>query len=179
MTNPAISSLVQTGTKLYLDSIDPDLVKQNLAWGAVGATSNPIIISNLIRTGRFDSMIGELVAQGLDDDTLCWKLTDALVSQAQKEFLPCWEKSNGNTGWVSFELDPLLEDPAVNLPHAERVERYVELGKKWSANHANRMIKVPATPAGLDAVGPLAAHGVSARRRPGDSDAATRHARPP
>ena len=70
MTNPAISSLVQTGTKLYLDSIDPDLVKQNLAWGAVGATSNPIIISNLIRTGRFDSMIGELVAQGLDDDTL-------------------------------------------------------------------------------------------------------------
>ncbi|MEI6527130.1 MAG: transaldolase family protein [Planctomycetota bacterium] len=161
MTNPAISSLVQTGTKLYLDSIDPDLVKQNLAWGAVGATSNPIIISNLIRTGRFDSMIGELVAQGLDDDTLCWKLTDALVSQAQKEFLPCWEKSNGNTGWVSFELDPLLEDPAANLPHAERVERYVELGKKWSANHANRMIKVPATPAGLDAVGPLAAHGVT------------------
>ena len=161
MTNAAISSLVQTGTKLYLDSIDPELVTQNLAWGAVGATSNPIIISNLIRTGRFDSMIAELIAKGLSDDEICWKMTDALVSQAQEKFLPHWEKSRGNTGWVSFELDPLLEDPAVNLPHQERVSRYVELGRKWSAGHKNRMIKVPATPAGLDAIGTLAADGVT------------------
>lgn len=161
MSNAAISSLIQSGTKLYLDSIDPDLVRQNLAWGAVGATSNPIIVSNLIRTGRFDSMITELVNQGLDDESICWNLTDALVAQAQAEFLPAWKASNGNTGWVSFELDPLLEDPDVNLPHNTRVERYIELGKKWSRNQTNRMIKVPATPAGLDAVGPLAAHGVT------------------
>jgi transaldolase len=161
MSNAAISSLVQTGTKLYLDSIDPDLVKLNLAWGAVGATSNPIIVSNLIRTGRFDSMISALISEGHDDHTICWKLTDALVSKAQEDFLPCWKESHGNTGWVSFELDPLLEDPEVNLPHAQRVERYIELGKKWSANQTNRMIKVPATPAGLDAIGPLAAHGVT------------------
>ncbi|MCY3005624.1 MAG: transaldolase [Planctomycetota bacterium] len=161
MSHAAIASLIHSGTKLYLDSIDPDLVKLNLAWGAVGATSNPIIISNLIRTGRFDSRIAELITQGLDDETLCWKLTDALVSQAQLEFLPHWEKSGGNTGWVSFELDPLLEDPEVNLPHNERVERYIELGRKWAANQSNRMIKVPATPAGLDAIGPLAQHGVT------------------
>lgn len=161
MSNSAISSLIQSGTKLYLDSIDPELVRQNLAWGAVGATSNPIIISNLIRTGRFDSMIADLIAQGLDDDTICWKLTDALVSQAQEAFLPTWRESKGNTGWVSFELDPLLEDPEVNLPHAQRVDRYIALGKQWSAGQSNRMIKVPATPAGLDAIGPLAAHGVT------------------
>jgi len=161
LSNSAISSLIQSGTKLYLDSIDPELVRQNLAWGAVGATSNPIIISNLIRTGRFDSMIADLIAQGLDDDTICWKLTDALVSQAQEAFLPTWRESKGNTGWVSFELDPLLEDPEVNLPHTERVDRYIALGKKWSAGQSNRMIKVPATPAGLDAIGPLAAHGVT------------------
>ena len=70
MSNATIASLIDSGTKLYLDSIDPDLVKQNLAWGAVGATSNPIIISNLIRTGRFDSRIAELVNQGHDDETL-------------------------------------------------------------------------------------------------------------
>jgi transaldolase len=62
---------------------------------------------------------------------------------------------------VSFELDPLLEDPEVNLPHAQRVDRYIALGKQWSAGQSNRMIKVPATPAGLDAIGPLAAHGVT------------------
>jgi transaldolase len=53
MSNASIASLVQTGTKLYLDSIDPKLVELNLAWGAVGATSNPIIISGLVRTGSF------------------------------------------------------------------------------------------------------------------------------
>jgi transaldolase len=41
------------------------------------------------------------------------------------------------------------------------VARYVELGKKWSAGHRNRMIKVPATPAGLAALEPLAAAGVT------------------
>jgi transaldolase len=62
---------------------------------------------------------------------------------------------------VSFELDPLLEDPQANIPHAERVKRYIELGKKWSAGHQNRMIKVPATPAGLEALQPLCAAGVT------------------
>jgi len=161
MTNPAIQSLIATGTKLYLDSIDPTLVKQNLEWGAVGATSNPIIISNLIRTGRFDGSITQLIDQGYDDETICWKLTDELVSNAQNDFHPCWVQSHGNAGWVSFELDPLIEDPQINLNHDQRVERYIELGKKWSENHPNRMIKVPATPAGLDAIGPLAALGVT------------------
>ena len=62
---------------------------------------------------------------------------------------------------MSFELDPLIEDPDRNMPHAERVQRYVELGKQWSAGHANRMIKVPATPAGIEAVEHLAAAGVT------------------
>ena len=37
-----LRSLIATGTKLWLDSIDPDLVKTNRSWGATGATSNPI-----------------------------------------------------------------------------------------------------------------------------------------
>jgi transaldolase len=47
------------------------------------------------------------------------------------------------------------------MPHDQRVKRYVELGKKWSAGHKNRMIKVPATPAGLEALEPLCAAGVT------------------
>lgn len=161
MSNPAITSLIQSGTKLYLDSIDPDLVEQNIAWGAVGATSNPIIVSNLVRTGRFDDRIGKLLDSGLDDESICWELTDELVSQAQAKFEAAWSQSQGNVGWVSFELDPLLEDPAKNLPHEERVQRYIELGRKWSKGHRNRMIKVPATPAGLDALETLTAEGVT------------------
>ena len=53
----SLKSLIATGTKLWLDSIDPDLVKKNRALGATGATSNPIIVSDLIKTGRFDAQI--------------------------------------------------------------------------------------------------------------------------
>src|SRR5947207_2763434 len=156
-----LASLIASGTKLWLDSIDPDLFRENRAAGATGATSNPVIISDLIRTGRFDEQLQKLIDQGLSDDEVAWKLTDQLVLEAQAIFLPVWEKTKGNDGYVSFELDPLLEDPQANIPHAERVRRYIELGKKWSAGHKNRMIKVPATPAGLEALEPLCAAGVT------------------
>jgi len=156
-----LKSLIATGTKLWLDSIDPDLVKANRAEGATGATSNPVIISDLIRTGRFDDDLQRLLDEGLSDDEVAWRITDQLVREAQQVFLPVWEEGKGNDGYVSFELDPLLEDPAANMPHAERVRRYIELGKRWSAGHKNRMIKVPATPAGLDALESLAAAGVT------------------
>src|SRR5262245_40088498 len=156
-----LQSLVAAGTKLWLDSIDPELVKANRAEGATGATSNPIIISDLIKTGRFDRDIQHLVGEGMTDEEVAWRLTDMLVRQAQDVFLPAWAQTKGNDGYVSFELDPLIEDLALDVPHAERVNRYIELGKKWSAGHRNRMIKVPATPAGLDALEELAAANVT------------------
>jgi transaldolase len=155
-----LASLIDSGTKLWLDSVDPDLVRENRAAGATGATSNPVIISDLIKTGRFDGRIAALVQAGQDDDAIAWTLADELVREAQGVFRDVWERSRGNDGWVSFELDPLLEDPANGLTDDERVARYVELGRRWSAGEPNRMIKVPATPAGIRALEPLAAAGV-------------------
>jgi transaldolase len=157
----SLKSIISAGTKLWLDSIDPDLVRENRAWGATGATSNPVIVSDLIKTGRFDSYIERLIDKGLNDHDLAWALTDELVKQAQAVFHSVWEQTSGNDGYVSFELDPLIEDPEANLPHAERVSRYIELGKKWAAGHDNRMIKVPATPAGIDALEELCAAGIT------------------
>lgn len=152
-----LESLIASGTKLWLDSIDPDLVVANREFGATGATSNPIIVGDLIKTGRFDRQLTDLMSRGLDDDATAWQVTDFLVRQAQNVFLPVNEATQGNDGYVSFELDPLLEDPACTLSVADKAKRYVELGKKWAAGHTNRMIKVPATPGGLAALEELAA----------------------
>ncbi len=156
-----LESLIATGTKLWLDSVDPDLVVANRQFGATGATSNPIIVSDLIKTGRFDRQISDLVARGLDDEAIAWQLTDFLVRQAQNVFQPVHEATKGDNGYVSFELDPLLEDPACTLSISEKAARYAELGKKWASGHTNRMIKVPATPGGLAALEELAAAGVT------------------
>jgi transaldolase len=160
MPNP-IESLLAAGTKLWLDSIDPDLVRSNRAAGATGATSNPIIVADLLATGRFDADIEKLAQQGLDDSRIAWQMTDRLVRNAQTVFLPVWLETRGNDGYVSFEVDPLLEDPEQNIEHAQRVAEYVRLGRQWSEGHQNRMIKAPATPAGLDALEELVAAGVT------------------
>jgi transaldolase len=160
MVSP-LQSLIATGTKLWLDSVDPDQVARNRAWGATGATSNPIIVSDLIKTGHFDDALTRFLREGLSDYDIAWRLTDTLVSRAQQVFLPVWESTKGDNGYVSFELDPLLEDPEQKMPEVERTKKYIALGKQWSSGQKNRMIKVPATPAGLAALEELCAAGIT------------------
>lgn len=155
-----LQSLVAAGTKLWLDSVDPVEIATNRANGATGATSNPIIISDLLKTGRFDADITTLLKAGHDDEAIAWAMTDKLVKAAQDVFLPVWEETKGNDGWVSFELDPLLEDPERKLPAADKAKKYIELGKKWATGQKNRMIKVPATDGGLLSLEELVAAGV-------------------
>ena len=161
MASSPLQSLIACGTKLWLDSIDPELVKSNRALGATGATSNPVIVSDLLKTGRFDRQVDALLQAGLSDSDIAWQMTDRLVRDAQQVFLPVWQETGGNDGYVSFELDPLLEDPELGLAHAERVAQYIELGQRWAQGHSNRMIKVPATLAGIDSLEELSAAGVT------------------
>ena len=158
--NTPLESLLATGSKLWLDSVDPELVRGSRLLGATGATSNPVIVSDLIASGRFDDLIHQYIADGADDIEIAWLLTDNLVRDAQEVFLPVWEATEGNDGYVSFEVDPLLEDPLLRPSRGKRVAEYIRLGKKWSAGHKNRLIKVPATEAGLDALEDLVAAGV-------------------
>lgn len=156
-----LQSLAATGTKLWLDSVDPDLIKLNRSQGATGATSNPIIIAGLLNTGRFDSDMKAFFQQGLDDEAVAWAMTDKLVKNAQDVFADVWSDTKGDDGWVSFELDPLLEDKDQKKNTEERTAEYIKLGKKWATGHKNRMIKVPATPGGLGAIEELVASGVA------------------
>src|SRR5262249_40067097 len=91
---------------------------------------------------------------------------------AQEVFRPVYDATKGDDGYVSFELDPLLEEPPLDRAAAaregksqtelrDRARRYVELGLKWSQGHHNRMIKVPNTPSGCAALEELVAAGVT------------------
>jgi transaldolase len=157
----SLKSLIATGTKVWSDSIDPKVLDKDVPLGISGATSNPIIIADLIKTGAFDEPLGEFLDEGLDDLDIAWHMADHMVHDAQELFWPIYQRTHGDDGYVSFELDPLLEDPERNLAHDQRVQRYIELGKQWAQGHSNRMIKVPATDAGIDALEELVAAGVT------------------
>jgi transaldolase len=53
----SLQSLIACGTKVWLDTVDPGEVVRNHAWGATGTTSNPLIVADLIKTGRYDGEI--------------------------------------------------------------------------------------------------------------------------
>lgn len=161
MSLSPLQSLISCGTRLWLDSVDPDLVIANRERGATGATSNPIIIGELIRSGRFDDELRTLLGESNCDEDVAWRMTESLVSRAQAVFADVFEATGGNDGYVSFELDPLLEATDCPFSISERTAKYVELGLKWSKGQTNRMIKVPATPAGLAALEELVAGGVT------------------
>jgi len=159
----SLKQLISTGTKVWLDSIEPTQIKKNRDMGATGATSNPIIIADIIKAGGFDEKIQKLADQGLSEADSAWQLNDQLVRDAQQVFLPVWEQTRGNDGYVSFEVDPLLEDVTAQqpMPHDQRVRKYVELARRWAEGHRNRMIKIPATDAGIAAMEEVAASGVT------------------
>ena len=156
-----IESMIKAGSKIWLDSVDPELIDHWKTRGISGATSNPIIVADLVQTGRFDEQLEQFFNQGENDDQVAWEATNLLVQEAQNKFLDVWNQTQGNDGYVSFELDPLLEDEDLAPAHEERVRRYVELGKQWAQGHDNRMIKVPGTRAGIEALEPLAAAGIT------------------
>src|ERR1700678_4003797 len=98
----SLKSLIASGTKLWLDSVDPELLDKNIALGATGATSNPIIISDLLKTGRFDDIMGQFFAEKLSDDAIAWRMTNYLVSDAQDKFQVISDSTGGDNGYVSF-----------------------------------------------------------------------------
>ena len=78
----SLKSLIDTGTKIWLDGVDPGDIERNRAYGITGATSNPTIVSKIIEKGHLDRRIGELIERGSDDDTIAWALDDELVKSA-------------------------------------------------------------------------------------------------
>ena len=64
MTSP-LRSLIACGTKLWLDSIDPDLVKKNRALGATGAIRTATLVHGMRRTGGKYGMVTMCIGTGM------------------------------------------------------------------------------------------------------------------
>jgi transaldolase len=119
-----MKALLKTGTRVWLDSVNPRLLEAAIKAGATGATSNPVIVKEC----GYEAILA-----------------------AERLLLPIWERTQGNDGWVCYELDPHIE----RLPANERVEKYVRDGVNAHTGHRNRMIKVPATVYGAKAIAQL------------------------
>ncbi len=148
------------GQSIWLDYIQRDLVESGqleryIGNGLRGMTSNPTIFQKAIANSTmYNTILKEGMAQGKDAYALYETLAIQDIRSAADCFLPVYQKSSGNDGFVSLEVDPdLAHDADKTLSEANRLYAAVD--------RPNVMIKVPATPEGLEATSELIASGIN------------------
>lgn len=100
----SLAALIATGTKVWLDGIGQADLAKNRRWGVTGATSNPTLVSGVITAGHYDDQIVKLARDGLGDSQIAWELNNQLIIGAQELFLPSWEQTQGDDGYVASSL---------------------------------------------------------------------------
>ncbi|HVD04208.1 MAG TPA: transaldolase [Candidatus Dormibacteraeota bacterium] len=149
--NPAFK-LHQAGQSLWLDNITRQLLDggglaAHIELRAVtGLTSNPTIFDKAIESSAaYDSDIAAGMADGLSSEETFFRLAIVDLTRAADLFLPVHQRTAGVDGWVSLEVSPLLVDDGPNT-----IEAAVTLHHR--AERENLFIKIPGTPAGLQAI---------------------------
>jgi transaldolase len=148
----ATQKLHQLGQSLWLDNITRELLRSGTLaryireLAVTGLTSNPTIFEQAIgASDSYDAAIRAFADMGFLGEDLFFEVALEDLRQAADLFRPVYDASQGVDGWVSLEVSPLLADnPGRTIQAAHRLHA--------QADRANLLIKIPGTPAGLEAI---------------------------
>ncbi len=146
-----IQQLLDAGQSVWLDNLRRNMfasgeLKRLIDQGLRGMTSNPTIFEKAIGAGNdYDEQLGELIGSEKNADALFWDLAIQDIQNACDAFAPVYESSDGNDGFVSLEVSPLLaHDSEGTIAMVEEL---------WGrVKRPNVMIKIPGTKEGLPAI---------------------------
>ena len=161
MNENPLKKLESLGQSIWLDYIRRDLIAngelQHLIDedGLSGMTSNPSIFEKAIAESTiYDSAIQKMALDGKDVNTIYEAISQQDVQSAANVFKTLYEKTAGEDGYVSLEVNPhLAHDTAGTIVEGRRL---------WvTLNRPNVLIKVPATIQGLPAIRQLISEGIN------------------
>ncbi|MED7949179.1 transaldolase [Streptomyces sp. BE20] len=158
----ALKRLSDEGVAIWLD----DLSRKRLNSGnlaelvqhkhVVGVTTNPTIFQKAIGGGdsSYDGQLRDLAVRKVTTDEAVRMITTSDVRDAADVLRPVYDASNGRDGRVSIEVDPrLAHETAATVAEAKQLW--------WLVDRPNVFIKIPATRAGLPAIGEVIGRGIS------------------
>ena len=161
MKNNPLKQLGSFGQSIWLDYIRRDLIASGELRrliegdGLRGMTSNPAIFEKAIADSHdYDADIRAMALTGKDVAAIYESLSQRDVQSAADEFRPLYDRTDGQDGYVSLEVNPhLAHDPNGTMEEARRL---------WAAlDRPNVFIKIPATANGLAAIQQLIGEGIS------------------
>src|SRR5438094_6971244 len=144
--------LSELGQSVWIDYLSRELLESDgLARlvredAVVGVTSNPSIFQQAIAHGdAYDEQLRELLPSALGSKELFLELACADVAAACDLLRPVWERTGGQDGYVSIEVDPTLAyDTLAQYEEARRLHERIA--------RPNLFVKIPATKAGVAAI---------------------------
>jgi transaldolase len=144
-----------TGSDFWNDSCSVRELTEAVAHGAVGATSNPVIVSSVVRQEPeiWLPVLDQLVRDFPRDteDEIAWRLIETIGMRAAKVLEPVFREHKGRKGRLSLQVNPkLYRDPERMLEHARRLASVAP----------NVAIKAPCIAEGLAAIEEMTALGI-------------------
>ena len=160
MKKTTIHQLNEFGQSVWLDYISRSLIDTGrlnrlIDQGVRGLTSNPTIFDKAIsKSSDYDKYIRDSKEKRKTTFEMYDDITVRDIQDAADAFGEIYKSTNGDDGYVSLEIDPML---------AYDKEKTVTEGKRLYAKvrRANVMFKVPSTDAGFSAVTALLAEGIN------------------
>jgi transaldolase len=156
-----LRQVTEHGQQIWLDNLSRQLIQSgHLAQlidedGVSGVTSNPAILLNALKNDPlYQDDLKSYSTAGLKGEELLEALVLPDVQAACDVLRTHYNATQGQGGYVSFEVSPLLSHDAIGTLAAVR--------RLWGKiNRPNAMIKIPATPAGIQAMRGAIAAGIN------------------
>ncbi|MCH7613745.1 MAG: transaldolase [Candidatus Marinimicrobia bacterium] len=144
------------GTDWWNDSNDHSELQHAVNEGAVGATSNPVITKASVAAHPdvWLPVIDRLIEENptSTEDEIAWLLGDQVGERAAKILEPVYEKTNGQKGKLSLQVNP---------KYYRNADRMVTQAAQLARIAPNIAIKCPVVTAGIKAIEDLTAKGIS------------------
>lgn len=145
-----------TQTVLWNDSCSIKELTSSISHGALGATCNPVIVSNVLNQewDLWKDRIPQIISENpsATEDEIAWKLIEEMSVKAAALMMPIFEKEKGRNGRLSIQTDPRLYRDS---------ERIVSQAVRFSRLAPNIIVKIPVTNAGVAAIEEATYLGVS------------------
>lgn len=154
--SPLHQTVMETATDYWNDSCSLGELAYAIENGAVGATSNPTIVLEVLKKemGLWKERIHQIIAENpvWSEEEVTWKVIEEVAVKGAELLLPVFEREQGKKGRLSIQTNPVFY---------RNVEALVKQSIHFDQLAANMQVKLPVTAAGVAAIAEATYHGVN------------------
>jgi transaldolase len=153
---PLHEMTLTTPTRFWNDSCSVEELQYAIARGAVGATSNPVIVLAVLKKEMYlwKDRINRVIRENptWTEIQIAWQIYRELAVNGAKQLLPVHRREHGKFGRLSIQTDPAFYRNSAAI--LEQAEYFAGLAP-------NMQVKVPATKAGIGMVEEATSRGIN------------------